>query len=56
MSFLKRLFKREKKKEPVKEVERYWIDTPYGRVLIIRYSDGRVERRGPPRAVKWAGG
>jgi len=55
LSFLKKLFKK-REKEPVKEVERYWMDTPHGRVLVIRYSDGRIERRGPPEAVRWVGG
>ena len=53
MSFLKKIFKR-KPKGPVREVERYWIDTPHGRVCVIRYSDGRREYRGPPEAVRWA--
>jgi hypothetical protein len=51
LSFIKKLVSK-KEKEPAKEVERYWIDTPYGRVLVIRYSNGKIEKRGPPRGKR----
>ena len=53
LSFLKKLFK---KREKAEVVERYWVHTPHGSVEVIRYTDGRIERRGSPEALRWTGG